>query len=576
MMNVAPGNEASGNVAPAALLARAVALHQQGALDAAEPLYRRVLDDAPRHADALHLLGVLAAQQGRHAEAIALIAAAIAEVPGEASFHANLGRACKAAGQQGNALAAFDQAIALGSSDPGVFSDRGSILLELGRAPAALESFERASALHREDAGACNNRGNALRALDRNAEALDSFDRAIALRPDYADAFCNRGNILQELDRFAEALASYDQALVLQPDHVDALANRGAVLRALGRYSGALDDYDRALRLRPDHIAARFGRSLCLLQMGDLARGWAAYEWRWRTARFAARAGRFAQAPWLGTGALAGKTILLHAEQGFGDTLQFCRYVAPVAARGARVVLEVARPLARLMATLDDAAEVIAEGDKLPAFDLHCPLMSLPLAFGTTLETIPPPARLVPVPDRVAGWQLRLAGAPGVRVGLVWAGSSNKTYPEGRAIDRRRSITLDHYAPLAAVAGVSFMSVQKGETARQTAAPPAGMALLDVTAELDDFADTAALIAALDLVISVDTAVAHLAGSLGKPVWILTPFDADWRWLAGRSDSPWYPTARLFRQPAIGDWASVIADVVAALRGFVGAGVASV
>jgi hypothetical protein len=310
--------------------------------------------------------------------------------------------------------------------------------------------------------------------------------------------------------------------------------------------------------------------------MGDLARGWAAYEWRWRTARFAARAGRFAQPPWLGAEAPAGKTILLHAEQGFGDTLQFCRYAAPVAARGARVVLEVARPLARLMATLDGVAAVVAEGDELPAFDLHCPLMSLPLAFGTTLETVPPPARLVPVPERVAAWQLRLAAVEGIRVGLVWAGSSNKTYPEGRAIDRRRSITLDHYLPLAAVAGVSFVSLQKGEAALRGAAPPPGMALLDATDGLADFADTAALVAALDLVISVDTAVAHLAGSLGKPVWILTQFDADWRWLAGRLDSPWYPTARLFRQPEIGDWASVIADVVAALRVCVGAGEQSV
>jgi tetratricopeptide (TPR) repeat protein len=553
------------NEDPTVLLAQAVALHQQGALVDAEPLYRRVLQQAPRQSDALHLLGVLAAQQGRPDEAIALISAAIAELPGTAIFHANLGRAYKALRRLDDAVASFDRAIACGSTDPGVFNDRGSVLLEMDRTQAALDSFDQAIALQPASAGAFNNRGNALRLLDRNLEALDSFDRAIALLPDYADAASNRGNVLQELDRFEAAVASYDQALALQPDHADARANRAAALRALGRYVAALGDYDRVLAVRPDHIAARSGRSLCLLQMGDLARGWVEYESRWQTPRFAARAGRLAQPNWSGAEALAGKTILLHAEQGFGDTLQFCRYAPLVAARGARVVLEVARPLVRLLATLDGVDQVIADGMPVPPFDLHCPLMSLPLAFGTTLATIPPPATLVPPADRIADWRRRLAALPGLRVGLIWAGSSTKTYPEGRAIDRRRSITLEDYAPLAAVPGVSFVSLQKGDAARQAAAPPPGMTLLDVTDELNDFADTAALVAALDLVISVDTAVAHLAGTLNKPVWILTQFDADWRWLADRTDSPWYPTARLFNQPAIGDWGAAIADVTAAL-----------
>ena len=556
----------SDNAIP--LLAQAVALHQRGELAAAEALYRRVLQAAPRQPDALHLLGVLTAQSGRPEEAIALIEAAIAEAPGDATFHANLGRACKAAGLAAGALAAFDRALALGAADPGVFNDRGNLLLARDRPEEALASLDRALALRPDYAEALNNRGNALRALDRNQDALESYDRAIALRPDFADAFSNRGNLLQDLDRHEEALSSHDRAIALRPDHVDALANRGVALRALGRHAQALASYDRALALSPAHATARSNRSLCLLQMGEMARGWVEHEWRWQTPRMEAGGRRFAQPPWRGAEDPAGKTILLHAEQGFGDTLQFCRYVAPVSARGGRVVLEAARPLARLLARLDGVAEVISRGDPLPPFDLHCPLMSLPLAFATTLESIPPPARLAVDQASVAAWRRRLAALPGRHVGLVWRGSPLKRHPEDRAADRRRSITLAHFAPLAAVPGVSFVSLQKGEAARQTAAPPPGLTVHDFTGELGDFADTAALVAALDLVISVDTAVAHLAGTLDRPVWILTPFDADWRWLLGRSDSPWYPTARLFRQPRPGDWGTVMVQVETALRGF--------
>jgi ADP-heptose:LPS heptosyltransferase len=237
-----------------------------------------------------------------------------------------------------------------------------------------------------------------------------------------------------------------------------------------------------------------------------------------------------------------------------------------VAARGGRVVLEVGKPLVRLMATLEGVAQVISGGDPLPHIDRHCPLLSLPLAFGTTLETIPPPARLRPDPIQVAHWRQRLGALPGRRVGLVWEGSSLKRHPEGRAADRRRSITLAHFAPLGRVHGNSFVSLQTGAAAAQTAAPPPGLLVHDFTSELTDFADTAALIIGLDLVITVDTAVAHLAGTLGKPVWILTQFDADWRWLLHRDDSPWYPSARLFRQSSFGDWNGAIAEVTAALR----------
>lgn len=548
------------------LLTQGLTLHRRGDLAAAETLYRRVLMDAPGHADALHLLGVALAQRGQADAAITLIQAAIAAAPTDANMHANLGRACKAAGRTEDALAAFDQALALGSKDPGVHSDRGNVLLDLDRAALALDAFDRALALRADYAEAFGNRGNALRALNRHTEALDSLDRAIALKPDFADAHSNRGNVLQDLDRHADAVDSYDRALALQPDHLDALVNRGVALRALGRQAAALASYERALAVRPDHVTARTNRSLCLLQTGDFANGWVEHEWRLRMPAFAPTAGRFRDPPWRGSASLKGKTILLHAEQGFGDTLQFCRYVPLVAARGARVVLEVGRPLRRLLTTLDGAAQVISGDDPTPGCDVHCPLLSLPLAFGTTLNTIPPPAPLRPDREQMAHWQQHLASLPGRRVGLVWEGSSLKRHPEGRAADRRRSITLSHFAPLGTIPGSSFVSLQTGTAAAQTAAPPSGLAVHDFTTELTDFADTAAVIMALDLVITVDTAVAHLAGTLGKPVWILIQFDADWRWLLNRTDSPWYPSARLFRQSSFGDWNGVITEVAAALR----------
>jgi Flp pilus assembly protein TadD len=294
------------------------------------------------------------------------------------------------------------RAIRLGSTDPGAFNDRGNVLRNLQRADAALQSFDRAIDLRPDYAEAYSNRGNALYDLGRSPEALASYARAIALRRDYAEAFNHRGNALHDLDRLQEALASYAQALALRPDYLDALANRAGVPSVLGQRAAALQSYDQALALQPNHPAAHFGRSGCMLQQGDFARGWAEYEWRWRMPRQTERAGRLAQPPWLGAEPLAGKTILLHAEQGFGDTLQFCRYAAPLAERAAHVLLVVPRPFAGLLTVLDGPAKVLSAGDTLPEFDLHCPLLSLPLALGTTLESIPPPAHPTPPPDRVA------------------------------------------------------------------------------------------------------------------------------------------------------------------------------
>jgi hypothetical protein len=303
---------------------------------------------------------------------------------------------------------------------------------------------------------------------------------------------------------------------------------------------------------------------MALLAAGEMAEGWKEYEWRWRTPLMFAVRRRFTQPAWDGGG---GGTLLIHAEQGLGDTLQFCRYATLAAARGARVILEVQAPLVRLLRSLPGAGAVIARGEALPDFDVHAHMLSLPHIFGTTLETISAATPyLTADPADSETMRIRLGQKTGLRVGLVWAGNSYASVPEMAAVDRRRSLAPEHLAPLLDIPEIDFISLQKGGKA------PAAFGLTDFMDEMRDFADTAALVENLDLVISVDTSVAHLAGALGKPVWLLNRFDAEWRWLDGRTDSPWYPGMRIFRQDKPGDWDGVIAAVAGALRGLAPAG----
>jgi lipoprotein NlpI len=472
--------------------------------------------------------------------------------------HNNLGSALVRLGQCEEGLRSYIRAISLRPNYDEAYYNRGVTQQMLGRHEAAVFCYQQTIALQPDYLEAYNNLGVVLTALGRFDEALARYDQAIALDPAYDEAFYNRGVALHGMERHEAAIASYDQAIALRPDYTEALRNRGMALQALDRHGEALTDFDRAIALRPDHASAHFSKSVCLLQSGDLPRGWQEYEWRWRTPEMTIAWRHFTEPLWLGAEPIAGKTILLHAEQGLGDTLQFCRFVPPVAARGAKVILEVQQPLARLLADLPGAAQTVTHGEDLPPFDLHCPLMSLPLALGTTLQTIPSSPYLAADPALVAGWRQRLAALRELRVGVVWAGAP------GKGKDFRRSLTTGHLAPLADVSGVAFVSLQKGSAAAE--ARGSRLLLHDHTSELHDFADTAALVGALDLVISVDTSVAHLAGALGRPLWLLTRFEADWRWMRGCEDSPWYPTARLFRQSAPGDWDGVVARVVEALR----------
>ena len=511
------------------LLAEAIQHHRAERLGEAERLYRKILMAAPRNADALHLLGVVAHRTGRHGAALDLISQAIAIDPDAAPFHSNLGNMLREQGQRDEAVTALRRAIELAPDEPISHFNLGLALSEQG----------------------CPE------------QAAVSYRRTIALRPDHADAFNNLGVALGEQGRPDEAVLCYRRVLELRADSADAHNSLGGGLTRLGLWNEAAGCFRHALLLRPDFADAHTNLAMALLALGDMPAGWREYEWRWQTPPMAGSRRDFAQPQWRG-GAADGSTLLIHAEQGFGDTLQFCRYAALAADRGLRVILEVQKPLVRLLSFLPGIERVMARGEKLPPFDLHCPMLSMPAALETTIATIPGAASYLRAdPAQVAVWQarLRVTAGHGPRVGLVWAGNPRPHIPALTATDRRRSLAPDRLAPLFDVPGVHFVSLQ-----RDGPAAPDGFPLIDFMAEMVDFADTAALIANLDLVISVDTAVAHLAAALGKPVWLLDRFDSCWRWLTGRRDSPWYPTLRLYRQPAPGDWDPVLAEVARDLR----------
>ena len=453
---------------------------------------------------------------------------------------------------------------AIASRRPGFWNERGRGLAARQRYEEALECYDHAMAIRGDIPQIWANRGRALRNLDRLDEAETSLREALRLKPDFANAHTELGRVLDCLGRFEEAEASVRAALCLEPEHAFAHCTLGYILYHLGRVAEAQASYRTALRLRPENGQWRVFLGEALLLAGQLEEGWREFECRWQTEGQVRLRPLLGVPSWNGE-AIGDRVILLLAEQGHGDTLQFCRYVPEVAARAGRTVLAVHPRLVRLLSRLPGVSEILTDGDRPPSFDLWCSLMSLPRAVGTTLETIPATTPyLTADPADVAHWRERLAGLAGLRVGLCWAGGQFNVGQIQR--DRRRSISLDTLAQLGDVSGVQFISLQIGPPAAATPHPPHGMELHDFADDQRDFADAAAIVENLDLVISVDTAVAHLAGALGKPVWLLNHFDTDWRWLLDRNDSPWYPTLRQFRQPTPGDWRSVIGRARGALQ----------
>lgn len=607
---------------------RAFAAHRDGRLDDAERGYRATLDGNPTHVDALHLLGVLRHQQGQHAEAAALVRRAVNLRPQDAALQLNLGNALKALGQIDEAIEQFRNALTLAPSFPMAHYNLGNAYAAAGRHEDAADAFRRSLRLQPEDASSHNNLGNALHALGRHEEAIASFRRTLELRPGHAGALNNMGMSLNALGRADEAIpcfkaalateprfvaahfnlantfdatgrheqavASFEATLALQPNLPPAIFGIGNALAALGRHAQAIPylersvgldpqfalawlslgtahqalgahatavrAFDQALRLQPDLAAAHMNRALAWLALGDFARGLPEYEWRLQTV---AEPAIETLPRWHGE-QIAQRTLLVHAEQGFGDTLQFVRFVPLAAQRAARVVLEVQPPLLPLLEPVAKAWRVtlVARGTPRPAADLQCPLLSLPLALGTTPATIPARTSYLSAPPAWRRkWRGSLGGQARRKIGLAWSGRIQQ--------NETRSMPLAALEPLLALEGIDWIVLQpdlRDDERAALDAHPRARWIHRFDGRINDFADTAAIVERLDAVVSIDTSIAHLAGALGKPLWLMLPFAPDWRWCPDDTRSAWYASARLLRQPRPGAWREVVEAVAQELR----------
>ena len=576
-----------------ALNNRGMTLHELKKANEALDSYDRALSLAPNYVEALYNKGTALLALKEPAKALDCYERVLAARPNNADALNNRGNALKELNRLDEALESYDRAISLRSDHAAALSNRGVVLHKLKRMDEALKSFDRALTLQPNYVDALNNRGNALHeskrfgeALDnfdnalkfrpsysvalnnrgmalqelkRLDEALDSYDHALKQRPDYVEALYNRGIVLQELGRSEEALESYDQALRLRSDYVEALINSGNVLKGLNRLKEALESYDRALKLRPDDVNAHWNKSLLLLLIGRFTEGWKGYEWRQKKSDTWTERD-FPGPEWQGDTS-PGTRLLLYAEQGLGDTIQFARFARMLAKRGLVVSLEVQRPLKGLLDGLENVT-IFRRGENSPPYKAHCPLMSVPFVLQMGLDDIraEAPPYLAARQDLVERWRTRLP-TNGLRVGITWQGD-----PKGKA-DLGRSIPARAFAPLARMEGVTLISLQKNDGVDQLRDLPADMRIVsfdDLDRGPDAFLDTAAIMMNLDLVITSDTSIAHLAGALGRPVWVALKHVPDWRWMLERSDSPWYPSMRLFRQSRPNDWDGVTSEMAAA------------
>jgi tetratricopeptide (TPR) repeat protein len=604
--------------------------HQSGHLDQAERLYRQILQADPGNADAHHLLGVLTYQTGRYDQAEASISYALALNPRAAAYHSNLGVVQEALGNKEAALASYERAIELqpdyaeahsnvaailfgqdkleGAADhyrqavvirpnwPEAHTSLGNALLGLDRLDEAVAHYQTALRQKPNFPEACNGLGNALMgqgkyeeavALYRQAvrispdypeahnglgnaferqgkpdEAIESCRQALRLRPDFAEAHYHLGNARERQEEVDEAIRCYRQALQLKSNFPDAWNNLGWALARKNELNEGIRCIEEALRLKPGLAVAHWNRAVLWLLSGDFARGWPEYEWRWRRPDLAERP--FQQPRWDGA-SLMGRSILLYAEQGLGDTLQLIRYAPLVKQLGGKVIVECQPPLVRILAGAPGIDQLLAQGSRLPPFDFQAPLFSLPGILHTTLETVPATVPYLCADSALAAhWQRELEPLRGFKIGIAWQGMPTFRY------DRQRSIPVAKFACLAQLPGVQLISLQKGPGAEQLQELAGRFSVLDLGSRLDEasgaFMDTAAVMNVLDLVICSDSAVAHLAGALGVPVWVALPLVPDWRWLLEREDSPWYPTMRLFRQTRDGNWEDVFGRMAMAIE----------
>jgi tetratricopeptide (TPR) repeat protein len=516
----------------------------------------------PKSVEAQHNLALLQAAQGALQEALASLDRALALQPRHAPIHANRGNVLADLGRTQEAIASYDQALALQPRNVLALTSRGRLLLR--EKPAqALANFDAVLALEREDFAANFYRGVALTLLERDAEALMSFERALSLNPSSAEVLNNKGVTLSRLNRSAEGLECFRAALASEPENMQALTNGANTLTTLKRFAEAQQWFDRALALKPHDPELGWGKGRLLLSLGQFKQGWPLYEQRLHLTHLRPLQRHLDLPRWVADEPITGKTLLVHAEQGLGDTLQFCRYIPLLEARGAKVIFEVQPALQKLLRTLAMQGEILAFDEPLPPFDLSTPLLSLPLLLGTELASIPAAVPYLRSDKaRVAAWRARLGELPGLKVGIAWQGNVETEKQGGFA---GRSFELTAAAPLAHLSGVTLVSLQKGPGSEQRAQVDFGDQVLQLTdpweVGAEEVLDTAALMTALDLIVTSDTATAHLAGALGLPVWVVLAASADWRWLTDRDDSPWYPTMRLFRQTDAGVWPEVFERV---------------
>lgn len=503
------------------LLAQAVEHHKNNRLDLARPLYEKCLSLEANQFDCLYFLGLLYAQTGEFQKSESTLIRANTINPGHAATLGTLGYA----------------------------------QLELKQHQAAIDNFKKAIQLQPNLVDAHYNLGNALQDVHQHHEAIESYNYAIKLQPNNPSIYFNKANSLRYLREFAAAIKAYDQAIDLEPKYAEAYSNKAGCLEQIGQYQDAITACKKALAINPNFATAHWNLCFCYLLLGNFENGWREHEWRWLSADLPIHKERrhFDKPLWLGQESLTNKTILLYAEQGLGDTLQFCRFVSQIKKLGAKVILEVQAPLVLLLSSLEGVDQVISKGNPLPKFDFQCPLMSLPLALKTTLEEIQTLAApyLHISPERLSKWIHKLGNKTKPRVGIVWAGN-----PEHHN-DWNRSIPLEQFLSLTNPA-YQIISLQKTISPADQILLSNHPEILHFGDELQNFEDTAALCTQLDLVITVDTSIAHLAGGLGKEVWVLLPTNPDWRWLLNRTDSPWYPSAKLYRQDTLLHWVSVL------------------
>jgi tetratricopeptide (TPR) repeat protein len=578
----------------------AVQHHRLGQLDEAERIYRQILEQEPQQSDVFHLLGVIAYQRGNSEQAVQLIRQAIKIQPDAPNYHNSLGNILKEQGHMEDAVQSYQRALALNPTHLESLYNLGNTLSEQNQLEEALAFYQKALAIKPDYLNVLNNMGNVLKQQGRLEEALESYQKALKVDPDYLHVLNNIGVTLMELGQFEEATPYIQKALALKPDYPDALSSKGYALKADGRLEEAIEQYQQALTVTPysaelmtnlgvmldeqgkirEAIAVfqdcldrhpEFGKahvykSFSHLLLGEYEIGWEEHQWRLHPSYVRGKYDflQYTEPYWDGSD-LQGKTLLVNAEQGCGDTIQFCRYVPMLQEKNpGKVILRVQPSLKRLFEDVQDGYDVLTDQSPTLPFDVHIPLMSLPALFKTRGNNIPAkPSYIQENSALVNQYKALFPEGAALKVGIVWAGNTRHLN------DRNRSTTLSHVGVFGSVPNVRFYSLQVGDTAKALEDPPEGLEIVNLEPHLHDFADTAAMIAHLDLVISVDTAVAHLAGAMGKPTWTLLARTPDWRWLLNREDSPWYPSMRLFRQPTYRNWEALFQQVKAALEDLV-------